>query len=210
MPITNGYATLAELKRRLDIDTDYTAVDADLERVIEASSRAIDDYTGRRFYVAAEPSQRRYSAASHETLRIDDLSTADSVVVELGDGAGNWAAVDASSYQLEPVNAPEVGLPYTRIRGLSTRWPVSNAALVRITGRWGYASELPAVVTEACLLQASRLFQRKDAPFGIAGAATEMGSMRLLARLDADVEVLLNSVRRTRPRGLRSVQLRKW
>lgn len=209
MTITNGYATREQLKRRLDIEVDDTRFDEDLDRVIEASSRAIDDYCGRRFHVTAEPTARRYSTGSHDVLKIDDLASGTGVTVELGNGAGGWSVADPAGYQLEPVNAPEVGQPYTRIRGLATRWPVGSAALVRVTGRWGYGLAIPAAVVEACLLQSTRLFQRKDAPFGVVGAANEMGSLRLLARLDADVETLLNSVSRSRPRGLRSVQLRR-
>jgi hypothetical protein len=40
-------------------------------------------------------------------------------------------------------------------------------------------------------MQASRLLSRRDAPFGIAGSP-EMGSeMRLLAKLDPDVDLLV-------------------
>jgi hypothetical protein len=47
----------------------------------------------------------------------------------------------------------------------------------------------------ATLLQASRLFTRRQSPFGIAGAP-DLGVVRLSARLDADVEVLLKSFRK--------------
>lgn len=53
---------------------------------------------------------------------------------------------------------------------------------------------VPAPVKYACMLQASRWFKRKDAPFGISGSPEMQGEMRLLAKLDPDVEVLLDSV----------------
>lgn len=53
---------------------------------------------------------------------------------------------------------------------------------------------VPGPVELACLIQASRWFKRKDAPFGIAGSP-ELGSeLRLLSKLDPDVEVLLDAV----------------
>lgn len=52
-------------------------------------------------------------------------------------------------------------------------------------------SPVPSMVKLATQLQASRWAKRRDAPFGIAGSP-EMGSeLRLLARLDPDVEILL-------------------
>lgn len=53
-------------------------------------------------------------------------------------------------------------------------------------------SPVPATVKLATEMQASRWAKRRDAPFGIAGSP-EMGSeLRLLPKLDPDVEVLLN------------------
>lgn len=51
--------------------------------------------------------------------------------------------------------------------------------------------EIPAEIKLACLIQASRLVTRKDAPFGIAGSPDVGSEMRLLAKLDPDVQVLV-------------------
>ena len=58
---------------------------------------------------------------------------------------------------------------------------------------WADEDVLPAVVKQAGLLQAARLFKRQSATFGIAQVGTIDGGqgMRLLARLDPDVELLL-------------------
>jgi hypothetical protein len=51
---------------------------------------------------------------------------------------------------------------------------------------------VPPTIKLATQLQASRWLKRRDAPFGIAGSP-ELGSeLRLLAKLDPDVEVLLD------------------
>ena len=65
---------------------------------------------------------------------------------------------------------------------------------MEIIGSWGYASTAPHDIREACLIQASRLFKRKDAPFGVAGTP-EAGQMMLPA-LDPDVRALLRKYRR--------------
>lgn len=55
--------------------------------------------------------------------------------------------------------------------------------------------DVPAVVRQACLIQASRLFARKNSPYGIAGSPEAGSEMRLLDRIDPDVSALLSGVR---------------
>lgn len=53
-------------------------------------------------------------------------------------------------------------------------------------------SPVAASIKLACQLQASRWFKRQDSPFGVLGS-DEFGNVtRLLAKLDPDVEILLN------------------
>ena len=72
-----------------------------------------------------------------------------------------------------------------------------NAAMEVIDHRtvtsWDDEDVLPAVVRQAGLIQAARFFKRDAAPLGIATVGTIDGGqgMRLLSRLDPDVEVLL-------------------
>jgi hypothetical protein len=54
---------------------------------------------------------------------------------------------------------------------------------------------VPYEVRSAAKIQASRLFLRTQSPFGIAGN-TDMGTVRLSAKLDADVEALLRPMRK--------------
>ena len=65
---------------------------------------------------------------------------------------------------------------------------------MRVRGIWGWTA-VPAEISMATLIQASRLFARRQSPFGIAGAP-DLGVVRLSARLDADVEVLVKDFRR--------------
>lgn len=51
--------------------------------------------------------------------------------------------------------------------------------------------EIPSAVKQACLIQASRFVTRRYAPFGVAGSPDSGSEIRLLAKVDVDVAVIL-------------------
>jgi hypothetical protein len=189
MAITNGYATLIDVKNALRI-TDAMD-DSLLETAIESASRLIDGFTARSFYNAGT-AVRNYAATDAINLIIDDAITVTKVesTDEIGDTYTEWTATD---YQLEPVNSRADGLyyPYTGIRAVNTyTWPVVDyQALVKVTGTWGWAS-VPTAVKQACIIQSSRIFKRLDSPLGVAGFG-DLGAIRVGRYLDPDVEQLL-------------------
>lgn len=188
MAITNGYTTLAVVKDVLGISD--TGHDTELERVVEAVSRWIDGFCGRHFYSASET--RYYTAEWGDWLIVDDLLTVTTLKTDENEDRTyerTWASTD---YDLEPFNAATDGRPYTSIRtapaGLYT-FPTGRKA-VQIVGSFGW-SAIPDAIEEACILQTTRIFRRKDAPFGVTGSA-DMGQVLAIARLDPDVRSLLN------------------
>jgi len=50
---------------------------------------------------------------------------------------------------------------------------------------------VPGPIHQACLIQTNRLIMRRDAPFGVAGSPEVGSEVRLLARLDPDVETMV-------------------
>lgn len=58
-----------------------------------------------------------------------------------------------------------------------------------------FEETVPDSIKLACLLQASRFFIRREAPFGIAGSPEAGSELRLLAKVDPDVEVILGPYR---------------
>ncbi|WP_234820581.1 hypothetical protein [Mycolicibacterium goodii] len=56
---------------------------------------------------------------------------------------------------------------------------------------------MPPAVKMATLIQASRLYARRHAPFGVAGNP-EVGQLRLLERLDVDLAVSVRPFARIR------------
>jgi hypothetical protein len=184
------------LKTSLAIEdiTDDTA----LEAAIMTASRMVDDYTGRFFYkdgTVAAPVTRYYTAQDWWLCNTDDfvsfseLATDDNFDQEY---TTVWAAGD---WMLEPVNNPRRGWPYSRILAIGAYiFPYNLPQSVRIKGVWGWSS-VPNEIAMATKLQASRLFIRRQSPFGIAGTP-DIGTVRLSSRLDPDVEALIRPFRK--------------
>lgn len=184
------YVTTAELKTLMRVtDSDD---DATLALAISAASRAVDRFAGRQFGLVAAAETRQYTAEWDRrrcrwVVFFDDLSspavTGLTVTVEAG-------AID--SYDLKPANATAVSLPYTHlvVDTASTHRPLGTEDEVSMTARWGW-NAVPDAVKEATTIQALRFFKRKDAPFGVAGSPDLGSELRLLAKVDPDVAVML-------------------
>jgi len=189
MAISNGYATLSEVKAALRI-TD-SVDDSLLEMAIESASRLIDGYTTRYFYNAGTATRNFVAEDSYLTI-IDDLISLSELKTtdEIGSEYVTWSAAD---YQLQPVNGRIDGLvvPYNSI--LSTDDLLFNKlgeqALVRVTGVWGW-SAIPIAIKQATIIQSSRIYKRLDSPSGVAGFG-DLGAIRVGRSLDPDVEQLV-------------------
>ena len=170
--------------------------DTAMEAAINAASRQIDNYCKTKFYASTQT--RTYDAIDNITVYVDDLLSITTLKTD-EDGNGvfetTWATTD---YNMKPYNASTDGKPYTWIEvseGGTKLFPASVKKCVQIAGSFGYSSTTPAEVKMACLIQASRLFKRKDSPFGIAGTS-ELGMLQMIPKFDADVRMLLENFRR--------------
>jgi hypothetical protein len=206
MAITNGYATLAEVKAAARIPSSDTIDDALLELSIESASRDLDAYTERVFYsTGATAVARVYIPQDIYLVETDDII---SVQTLKSDSTGNgtfditWAATD---FQLEPLNGRAGGIdtPATRIRAIGEYlWPVyeprnvnSNQASVQVTGVFGFAT-VPIAIKQATILAALRAYKRYESPTGVLGFS-DMGVVRI-GRLDPDVQRLVDPYRKVR------------
>ena len=179
------YATLADLKEFVQIVD--TLDDGLLETAIAAAETQIDQWCRRRFDVPVVATERLYATAGATVLAIDDAIQVDAVEVRPSI-SGSYVAV---TFEEGPLNAAADGWPYTE---LFFARPVTGR--VKVTAEFGWP-EVPDTVKQATLLQASRLAQRRNAQFGIATVPGLDGTgIRLLSKLDADVELLLAPVRR--------------
>lgn len=196
MAITNGYATYEQFQ-----EWSKTTVLSNVpvaERAIEAASRWIDEYCARHFWQATEA--RTFEARSLWHLDLgahNDLVSVTTLETDTG-GDGTFDATwDAADWELLPHNPPD-GRPYTAVAAVGDRsFPVrycrGRRARVQITGVWGW-SAVPTAVTQACLIQASKVYGRRNSPEGVAGFG-EFGPIRVSARLDPEVEHLLGPYR---------------
>ncbi len=191
-----AYATLAQVKAALRI-TD-TVDDALIEMARVSASDLIDGYTGRTFDTSGTVT-RVFAPADNYVLQTDDLAgTAVTITSSTGADGVFDVTWKASDYQLEPLNGVSNGqaVPFTRIRAVQDYlWPVAGGeATVKVVGVFGFVS-VPTVITQATVLQASRIFTRLQSPLGVAGFG-EMGVVRVTRALDPDVAALVEPYRR--------------
>jgi hypothetical protein len=197
-----AYATLAELKGFVGIPEADEADDTTLSLALDAASGQVDAFCDRTFAADAAPTTRLYRASVGGYLNVDPIATTTGLTVESdndGDGVFEVAWTLDVDYRLEPVNAAAAGEPWTRIIALGTQWfpRLPYRPGVQVTAAFGWpGGQPPPAVKNAVLIQASRLWKRKDAPFGVAGSVEFGSEMRLLAKLDPDVETLLRPFRR--------------
>ncbi|QJT01783.1 phage gp6-like head-tail connector protein [Streptomyces asoensis] len=189
--MANEYVTLEELKSQLKIEPSDDTRDADLNRARASASRSIDKTTGRRFWLDPEPVTWTFNPRGRicreddgDLFLVDDIGSEEGLVVEVGSGA-NWSAV--TDYETSPDNALAKGQPITGLLRVLGTWGIATARL-RVTAQFGWPT-VPDDIQQAALIQATRLFKRKDSPEGIIGSA-EWG-VRNLSRRDPDVWALI-------------------
>ena len=198
MALTNSYCTLAQVKAGLRI-TD-SVDDTLLEMAVESASRAIDSYCNRVFYSTGTAVVRYYSPQDSYLCDIDDLVSLTSLFTNSDETQSSyniqWTSEDR---QLEPLNGLADGqpTPFTRIRAIGeyTFQTLNGEASVKVTGVFGY-SAVPIAITQATVIQASRIYKRLDSPLGIISG--ELGTMRVGTRLDPDVAQLVDGFRKVR------------
>jgi hypothetical protein len=195
MAITNGYVSRADVKNALGLGTaTLTPDDDEIDQVVTSVSRAIDDYTGRFFYSVA--GTVLYTATDYLYQPIGDWSVVSSVTTdEDNKGTPTVTLTAQTDYRLD-FDRDRPGSPYTAIRitsfGTNTL-PVGVTEGVRVIGTRGWAAT-PEPIKSACLIQSVRVHARRSTPFGVAGSP-DGGIIRLLSRLDPDVELMLRPYR---------------
>jgi hypothetical protein len=194
MAISNGYATLAEVKAALRITDSID--DSLLEMAIESASRLMDGHCARSFYNAGTAS--RYFVADTDYLTyIDDAISITEVATDTSADGTYDIVWQADDYQLEPLNGRVDGLPmpYNAIRAVGDyTYPIwGGEGLVKVTGTWGF-SAVPMAIKQATIIQSSRLFKRLDSPLGVL-SSPDLGFIRVGSRLDPDVAQLVDTYR---------------
>lgn len=203
-----SYADLAAFKAYLRIDDSVD--DVELQRALDAATSEITHLCSRDFTPPdpMDPLTDRYFQPYYDTrngawvLPVDDIGDLTGLTMSTWDETDlNWTVtVDPATLAWRPIGTPGVGtvstsaiLPagaYTGPRGFTGWASNDNASYVKVMARFGWAT-IPEAIVEATLIQASRVFKRRDAPFGLVGAPDGSDNTRLLNKVDADVEVLI-------------------
>lgn len=203
MAITNGYATLTEIKTFLSISDNVD--DTLLEGMVEAASRSIDRIANRRFYLDANASARAYRVSSPVILYTDDIGTTSGLVVKIdedGDGTFETTLTLNTDYIMDPLTALDLGRPYTQVTMVTTSqsFPIFPGLFqnglrpgVQVTARWGWPS-VPDDINQACLILTADLYKRKDSPGGILGLG-DLGAIRM-SPLGRDVTAMVRAYRK--------------
>jgi hypothetical protein len=196
MAITNGYTTLAAVRYHLGFtNASDTSADTYIEAVVEAASREIDEYCNRRFYVSTSDEERYFTAMDHDICFTDDIQSITSIEIDDDDDRTYAVELASTDYDAYPINYALSGSPILWLEtapNADYNFP-KVAKGIKITGKFGYCAiaNVPRQVSEACIIQAVRLFKRgKEAPFGVVGAS-DMGQSIVISKLDPDVEMLL-------------------
>ena len=202
---TNAYATTAQIKAALRIGTADSIDDVLIDNCSGAASRLIDGFCNRKFWAVGSATTRVFQAEDSFFCSIDDISGT-AITLQTSTNADGvfdttWSPTD---WQLEPLNGNLDGIEwaYDKIRAIGDYlFPTVNAnygeqALVKVTANFGWPA-IPEPVTQATIIQASRLFKRYDSPLGVAGFG-DMGAIRVSRALDPDVAQLVEPYRRMR------------
>jgi len=192
MAITNGYATLNEVKASLRL-TDATD-DALLERAIESASRRIDGYCGRFFYKTSPTAVTMYPLNEFVLRFPNDVSSTSATIKIDTTANGTYATtlVEGVDYILEPTNASLQGRPYEHARMVGSKtfplYVTPSFPTVQVTAAWGW-NAIPSDVNQACIILSMRQFARLNSALGVVGFADMAISVRAV---DPDVRDLLN------------------
>jgi hypothetical protein len=216
--VADAYATMADFRTYLNVTatTDATDPNTTIELIaLESAARAIEAACSRTFKQDTESVTARYftptiidgrdpivyatsafpfSWLRHYVMTIDDVSDTTGLLVDF-DATGNGSySISTTAFRVGPSNAPARGRPYNRIIFDTGIYPPIYEESVRVTADWGW-SAIPNTIRNANLLQAARFVNRRNSPYGIAGSPEMGNEMRLLAKLDADVLLMIGGFR---------------
>lgn len=197
----SAYVDLVLLRTALGIpDDDDNAL---LQLAIDAASAIIDQHTGRSFADESDGTTgvaKVFYPDSPSSLTLaPDIRTVRGVAVDSHGDLTFATTLTATDYLLMPAQPfPDAGIYQHLAIAPGSSKAFSLGAQVRVTGDWGYTvgGYAPPAVQQACLLQASRLFKRREAPFGIL-QTVDLGQFTRISQADPDVQALLAPYRAT-------------
>jgi hypothetical protein len=174
--------------------------DNNIDNAINASSRLIDQITGRHFYKSESVQVKHFTPNNEYILDVPDIANTTGLIVQLDttdDGSHDKTITLDTDFYLKALNVTDMegdyNIPYQSLvildRRSSERFDPDIVKQVKITAIWGWEN-IPDAIKQATLLQASRLWKRKDSPFSTYGSS-ETGEMELFQKMDPDAKTLV-------------------
>ena len=188
-----------------------TAQDNNIDNAINAVSREIDKICDRHFYKTEAVTSKYFTPIELYQQLVPDIANTTSLVVKLDttdDGSYDKTLVLNTDYYLRPNNPLQIGKvgstlyyePYTSVNILTTRsgerFNPDIVKNIKIDAYWGF-DVVPDAIKQATLLQATRLWKRKDSPFSTYGSDAT-GTVELFQKFDPDAMKLIKGyIKRT-------------
>lgn len=174
--------------------------DNNIDNAINASSRLIDQITGRHFYKSESVQVKHFTPNNEYILDVPDIANTTGLIVQLDttdDGSHDKTITLDTDFYLKALNVTDMegdyNIPYQKLvildRRSAERFDPDIVKQVKITAIWGW-DNIPDAIKQATLLQASRLWKRKDSPFSTYGSS-ETGEMELFQKMDPDAKTLV-------------------
>lgn len=222
MTSTISYATAIELRAEIDKTTTRGITDANLQLILDAAARAIDNFTGRRQdgYEAPAAAVARVFAGSGATYQWLQSDAAQITEVAVKDSATDddytaWATTDWIAFSGDPMCPDFNSLPYTAVMvdptgdetlftgGAYTTVPGFRPSVtggrgvptVQITARWGYAATVPDAIKQATIMQATRWYKRLQSAMADGLGGPELGRLVYSKPIDPAINMLLRQGR---------------
>lgn len=134
------YCTREDVKRALDVK-ETALVNAQIDRAIEAASRAVESVLHRRFY--PETTTRYFDFPERQSPRGWRLWLNQWDLISVTSLVSGGTTISSSDYFLAPANS---GPPYTHVEidlSSSSAFDVANTPQrnIAITGTWGYSND---------------------------------------------------------------------
>ena len=177
--------------------------DTNIDNAINGASRLIDKICGRHFWQDDAVTEKYYTPINHYYVEVDDISTTTGLIVQLDttdNGAYDKTITLDTDFVLKPFN-PQVHkissttyyFPHTELNILTTRsdetFDPTIIKNIKITAKFGW-SAVPEAISQATLIQATRLWKRKDTPFNVFGNE-QTGQRELFSKIDPDALQLI-------------------
>ena len=196
----NDYVTVAEIKAGMP-DTDWgNSYDAFLKILATGVGRLLDRHLGLDpgSLLVDTDETRYYDGTGTSRQWIDPIAAVPTTVsMDLTGDQVTYTVISSSDYEMWPKNALQLGEPFYRMDMKLLANPTyylwySYPNSIKVTGKFGFYTEVPGYVKQVATMQAIRWFKRAQQGFQDVGAIRELGQLQYVKGIDPDLQNFLD------------------